>query len=81
MKIPIVGLKALSMCANCGKRGHLSPKAEVADVSNHAVLAADDSHNFLSLPVGNALIDTGAGQDLIGRSALNSLQRKLSESD
>ena len=38
---------------------HILPrKAEVAAVSNHAVLAADDKHNFVSLTVGNALIDT-----------------------
>ena len=47
---------------------HLVPTAEVAAVGNHAVLAADDGHNFLTLPVGNALIDMGAGQDLIGRN-------------
>ena len=31
---------------------HFAPKAVVAAVSNHAMLAADDSHNFLTLPVG-----------------------------
>ena len=54
---------------------HLAPKAEVAGIRNHVVLAAD-----LSLPVGNALIDMGAGEDLIGRSAFTSLQQQLSES-
>ena len=50
---------------------HLVPKAEVAGACNHAVLATDVDHNSFTLPVGNALIGMGAGQELFGAKCVH----------
>ena len=59
--------------------GTVSPSVESSQVSSRAVFTASDGRKFLTLPDGSALVDTGAGQDLIESSALASTPQRLCE--
>ena len=56
---------------------HLAPVVDGTNGNSHAVSPPMTSCNFVTVPDGHSLVRTGAGQDLIGRSAVASVLQEL----